>query len=564
MSYWKDRQSETLEEILKNADISADEIANIYAKSSFYINNKIQGIFDRYRSKYGLGIQEAKILLNQLDDPTSYDEMIKHLRNLNGDERQDLLKKLESPAYKYRINRFQEVQNSLDAVMSNIYDQEKKISTLSYIDAANDSYYKTIFNIQKNIGVEFSFSNLNPKHIDTILKANWSGKNYSERIWNNTQELSKQVKEELLMGILVGKTEREMSQTITEKFQVANYNARRLIQTESAYISTMMDIEAYKEAGIDTMRFVAMHDLKTSKICQQHDSKYVKIKDAVVGSNVPPLHPHCRSFMEPVIDEELDKNMKRRVKDENGQYKIVDANETYEQWYERTQEKKLDKSGWNEKDRMLNIDEEWLPFKSSKTELVNNSKEIIDSYFKNLNIEQGSKEFENILREEFKIIPTKDLDILKTFNIGIVESQIESSYSLTEKQISINSTNYTPGVLAHELAHCAIDKFDLYNIPKLKSIMENVLNSREGLLSHKIGGKEYIYINSSRFIRKYQGRTYITKEEFIKDKSLLNFDKMEEYVSVGYETFVSNPDLLYNKDIELYNFFKEGGLNRDK
>ena len=118
--------------------------------------------------------------------------------------------------------------------------------------------------------------------------------------------------------------------------------------------------------------------------------------------------------------------------------------------------------------------------------------------------------------------------------------------------------------MAHELAHCATDKFDLYNIPKLKSIMENVLNSREGLLSHKIGGKEYIYINSSRFIRKYQGRTYITKEEFIKDRSLLKFDKMEEYVSVGYETFVSNPDLLYNKDIELYNFFKEGGLSNGK
>lgn len=102
----------------------------------------------------------------------------------------------------------------------------------------------------------------------------------------------------------------------------------------------MMDMEAYKEADVDTMKFVAIHDLKTSKICQQHDGKYVKIKDAVVGSNVPPLHPNCRSFMTPVIDEELEKNMKRRVKDEDGHYHIVDANETYEQWYERQQKEK--------------------------------------------------------------------------------------------------------------------------------------------------------------------------------------------------------------------------------
>lgn len=358
MNYWKNRQSETLEEILKNADAFADELSNLYAKSSFYLNDKIQGIFDKYRSKYGLSIQEAKILLNQLDNPTSYDEMLKRLKGTKGEERQELLKKLESPAYRYRINRLQEVQSSVDNVMSNIYNQEKDVNTLSYIKTANDSYYKTIFNIQKDIGVEFDFSNLNPKHIDTILKANWSGKNYSERIWNNTQELSKQIKEELLMGILVGKTEREMAQAINEKFQGGIYNARRLIQTESAYISTMMDIEAYKEAGIDTMRFVAMHDFKTSKICQQHDGKYVKIQDAVVGSNVPPLHPHCRSFMVPIIDEELDKNMKRRVKDENGHYKIVDANETYDEWYKRMQsEKGVDEvEVWKKKAKNLNKD----------------------------------------------------------------------------------------------------------------------------------------------------------------------------------------------------------------
>ena len=73
MNYWERRQSDTLENILKKADASADEIANIYAKSSFYLNSKIEGIFDRYRSKYGLSIQEAKVLLNQLDDITSYE-----------------------------------------------------------------------------------------------------------------------------------------------------------------------------------------------------------------------------------------------------------------------------------------------------------------------------------------------------------------------------------------------------------------------------------------------------------------------------------------------------------
>ncbi len=345
MNYWERRQSDTLENILKKADASADEIANIYAKSSFYLNSKIEGIFDRYRSKYGLSIQEAKVLLNQLDDITSYEEMIKILKNSNGKEKQELLKYLDSPAYHYRIERLQNVQRSIDDVMQNIYNQEKKISTLNYIDVAHDSYFRTVFNMQKNLGYEFNFSNINPKYIDTLLHANWSGKNYSERIWSNTKELSKQLKEELLIGILTGKSERDMQKEISERFQVGNYKARRLIQTESAYMSTMMDLQAYKEADIDIVKFVAMHDLKTSKICQRHDGKYIEIKNGVVGSNIPPLHPNCRSFIVPVIDEDLDKGLKRRIKDENGQYRIVDANETYEEWYARTQEKEYDNKG---------------------------------------------------------------------------------------------------------------------------------------------------------------------------------------------------------------------------
>ena len=78
----------------------------------------------------------------------------------------------------------------------------------------------------------------------------------------------------------------------------------------------------------------------------------------------------------------------------------------------------------------------------------------------------------------------------------------------------------------------------------------------------------YLSLSSEKFIRKYQGRTYINvtkkynnlkKGEHLKVESI-DYTKLEEYVSVGYETFVSNPQLLYDKDKELYDFFKKGGL----
>lgn len=335
MSYWEDRQSRLLEDVVSTADNTYKEIAEVYFDASFYINSKLQDIFGRYKNKHGLTDKEALILLNQINDPTSYSELLMKLKGSKGEDRKELLKILEAPAFRHRIRRLEELQKEIDHVMHSVYNQEKNISTLNYVDIANESYYRTMYNLEKELNQSIGFTGVSEKHISSILNGKWSGKNYSERIWNNTSTLANELKRNLLLGMVAGKTEKEMTQEILGIFQVGNFRARRLVETESVYVSTMMDIEAFKEADVEVMKFVATHDLRTSKICREHDSKLVKVSKAVPGVNVPPLHPHCRSFMIPVIDDELDKKLQRRNKNEDGSYEIVDANETYEQWYER-------------------------------------------------------------------------------------------------------------------------------------------------------------------------------------------------------------------------------------
>lgn len=266
--------------------------------------------------------------------------MLSKLKSSKGNERKELLKELEAPAYRYRINKFQEAQRQLDSLMNNVYKQEKEINTLTYIDVAYNAYYDSIYSLQQRTGIAFNFDTIDPELVDKLLNSKWSGKNYSERIWNNTQQVADSVKEEILMGALTGKTEKEMIATITERFAVGLYSARRLIYTESDFISNALDLEAYKEAGVTKVRFCAVHDLKTSKICQKHDRKTVNIDKAVQGVNIPPMHPNCRSTIEPVIDGEIESKMKRRVKDPvTGEEKIVKANQTYAEWLEDLQKK---------------------------------------------------------------------------------------------------------------------------------------------------------------------------------------------------------------------------------
>lgn len=332
-NYWRKRQADHIQNSIETAVRSSEELSKLYQKSCFYFNEHISGIFEKYKTKYGLSQAEAKNLLNSLKDPTSYDEMLSKLKSSKGNERKELLKELEAPAYRYRINKFQEAQRQLDSLMNNVYKQEKEINTLTYIDVAYNAYYDSIYSLQQRTGIAFNFDTIDPELVDKLLNSKWSGKNYSERIWNNTQQVADSVKEEMLMGALTGKTEKEMIATITERFAVGLYSARRLIYTESDFISNALDLEAYKEAGVTKVRFCAVHDLKTSKICQEHDRKIVEISKAVQGKNVPPMHPNCRSTTEPVINEEVEAKMKRRVRDSaTGNDKIVSANQTYDEW----------------------------------------------------------------------------------------------------------------------------------------------------------------------------------------------------------------------------------------
>ena len=230
------------------------------------------------------------------------------------------------------------MQSQLDKLMNEVYKVEKDVSTDCYINSAFNAYYRNVYNLQKGMKVAYQFDMLDPELIDSMLKSRWSGKNYSNRIWDNTNALAESLKDEMLMGVLTNKTEKEMADTIMNKFAVGAYQARRLIQTESAAMTTFADQQAFKDAGIEKEMFIAVHDSRTSQICQHHDRSIVEIAKAKVGVNVPPLHPNCRSHMIPYIEGVTDAMKKRQRNPVTNKDEVVDVSENYDQWLKRQQE----------------------------------------------------------------------------------------------------------------------------------------------------------------------------------------------------------------------------------
>lgn len=335
--YWAKRKANLIYEQMDKAEKQADKFDDIYKQSKAYLDKQINKVFDKFQRDYGLSERDARHVLKNMKDQKDLNELRKVLEARPNDPNiQRLLADLDSPAYAYRIKRLERLSDDLDRMRESIYHSEKKGSDAFYSDLMNDSYYKATFDLQQQTGLAYSFSDLPETEIKRLKALKWSGEAYSDRIWSNTGELASSVKDELLVSLMTGRSIRDTSQAIAERFEVSKGKARRLVRTESAFFHNQMELLSYEDAEITKYKFVAVLDRRTSKICQEHDNKVYDTDKAVPGVNYPPLHPWCRSTTI-AHDDDIDySKLERRARNpKTGKVEYVPADMSYNDWYDK-------------------------------------------------------------------------------------------------------------------------------------------------------------------------------------------------------------------------------------
>lgn len=353
--YWTKRKANLIYEQMDKAEKQADKFDKVYKESKAYLDKQINKIFDKFQRDYGLSEHDARHVLKNMKDQKDLNELRKVLESRPDDPNiQRLLADLDSPAYAYRMKRLERLSADLDLMRESIYHSEKKGSDAFYSDLMKDSYYKATFDLQQQTGLAYSFSDLPETEIKRLQGLKWTGEAYSDRIWSNTGALASSVKDELLVSLMTGRSVRDTSQAIAERFEVGQNKARRLVRTESAFFHNQMELLSYEDAEITKYKFVAVLDRRTSEICQEHDNKVYDTDKAVPGVNYPPLHPWCRSTTI-AHDDDIDySKLERRARNpETGKVEYVPADMSYKEWYDKYVAKE-DKKG-NVKELKNNI-----------------------------------------------------------------------------------------------------------------------------------------------------------------------------------------------------------------
>ncbi len=211
----------------------------------------------------------------------------------------------------YKLDKYYQMQAQLNKRLQKLGDKQCNIMSKEF-----EAEYKHIYNalsIDKNETAiqamisDAAFAQIDEKAAEKVAQEIWcsDGKSWSDRVWDNVNDLQQTLNDNLIDCIVAGKKSTELKKSLMERFSVSYHRAETLTRTEIAHIETQAAQDRYKSYGIQQVEILADTDSRTCDICARLDHKKLSIND-----DMPiPVHPNCRCCIIPVVDKENKENM---------------------------------------------------------------------------------------------------------------------------------------------------------------------------------------------------------------------------------------------------------------
>lgn len=332
--YWIERSEQRLISAEQKALRLESELKAQFDRAYKNIESKISKLYFKYAQDNGLEYADAIKYLTANERKEFQQDLDFYIaQSKNKEYSQKFNNHLKALSTRARIQRLEEIKISIEYEINELYDQYLRLNTqITFDDILNESYYKTIFDIQQFQGFGLAFNRISSNVLESLLEFPWSGKNYSEKIWANIDDFTGKLETTLTVGIVQGKSNQDMAAELTKATGTAYKNAIRLVRTETNFIAGEATHMAYEQYGVEKYQFLATLDLRTSEICIKLDGKVFTEKERKVGINCHPMHPHCRSTDIPYIP---DLEGTRTARNSDGNSYKVDRNMTFDEWYKK-------------------------------------------------------------------------------------------------------------------------------------------------------------------------------------------------------------------------------------
>lgn len=332
VEYWAKRSEQIAARQFKRADDYDQEQRREYERATMSIKRDIEAFYARFAKNNEIDMAEVRKLLTtgELKEfkMTLKEFTAKAKSNADG----QWTKELNNVYIRTRVSRLEALQVQINQQVEMLAGK-RQVGTGALLGGVyKDTYYRTLYELQKGTGIGVSFARIDDDGMKTVLGAKLDGRNWSQRIWDDRTKLRQELQTKLSQSFIRGDSVDRTIKDVTERMNVSRSNAERLVQTESAFFTGQATMAGYKESEVvQKYEVLATLDSRTTPICREMDGKVFPLSEMQVGVNYPPFHVRCRTTTVPYFDDEIDPG-ERIARDTDGKSYYVPGDITYGEW----------------------------------------------------------------------------------------------------------------------------------------------------------------------------------------------------------------------------------------
>lgn len=248
-------------------------------------------------------------LLNKIEDK-SIKSINKQLQNYYGRATERVIRDFESVYYKimkdvedgkeptpadlYKLDKYWEAQAQMRRELEKLGNKQIKLLSAAFETNFFEVYYAIA------LPGEPLFNKVDKEVVNQLINGIWvaDGKQWSQRVWDNTERLAQTLNEELIHIVTTGKKNTDLKNILQERFNVSYNRAETLVRTEVAHVQTEAAKKRYQDYGIEYVEVLVDPDERTCELCKALIGKKWRTNET------PPLpvHPNERCCLVPVIN----------------------------------------------------------------------------------------------------------------------------------------------------------------------------------------------------------------------------------------------------------------------